>query len=332
MSKKLLSLAVPTYNMEAYLRQCLDSVTREDVPDTLEVIVVNDGSKDSSLEIARSYEQKRPDIVRVIDKANGHYGSCINAGMDAATGKFFRPLDADDWFDTDSLIGLLKSLESVEADLVLTPYVEEFPDHSRVVDLKSVQAWARLPKMSMVSVLGECSDMVKMHSMAYNLEFLRKQGLRMQEGICYTDTEYFLLPLNQIMDFVYLPYVLYHYRLDRPGQTVNMEAFKKCNHHLALVLKKVLAADDLQPSSLCYDKLREITGFYYSIMLFGCDGSEAETQDMRDIEEIILDRDPRFWARVNKSLHGALRFWKLTGRHLTRHPFLARRVFKFKGL
>ena len=69
---KTLSVVIPTYNMEAYLPRCLNSVTREDIPDTLEVIVVNDGSKDRSLEIAKEYQAKRPDIISIIDKPNGH--------------------------------------------------------------------------------------------------------------------------------------------------------------------------------------------------------------------------------------------------------------------
>ena len=89
---KLLSLAIAAYNMEAFLDQCLKSVTRFDIPDSLEVIVVNDGSKDRTSEIAHAYQKMRPDIIQVIDKENGHYGSCINKGLEVATGKYFRPL------------------------------------------------------------------------------------------------------------------------------------------------------------------------------------------------------------------------------------------------
>jgi glycosyltransferase involved in cell wall biosynthesis len=73
---KLLTLAVASYNMEAFLDQCLESVTNFDIPDSLEVLVVNDGSNDKTSNIAHVYQQLRPDIVKVIDKKNGHYGSC----------------------------------------------------------------------------------------------------------------------------------------------------------------------------------------------------------------------------------------------------------------
>ena len=97
---KLLTLAIASYNMEAFLDQCLESVTSFDIPDSLEVLVVNDGSNDRTSNIAHVYQKLRPDIVKVIDKKNGHYGSCINEALKNATGKYFRPLDADDWVNT----------------------------------------------------------------------------------------------------------------------------------------------------------------------------------------------------------------------------------------
>ena len=78
---KLLTLAIASYNMEAFLDQCLESVTSFDIPDSLEVLVVNDGSNDRTSNIANVYQKLSPDIVKVIDKKNGHYGSCINVAL-----------------------------------------------------------------------------------------------------------------------------------------------------------------------------------------------------------------------------------------------------------
>ena len=119
---KLLSIIVPTYNMEAYLVRCLDSVTNKILPNTLEVIVVNDGSKDKSLNIARSYQTFRPDIISIIDKPNGNYGSCINEGLKEAQGKYIKILDADDWYNTDSLKVFLEKLVDVDSDLIITDF------------------------------------------------------------------------------------------------------------------------------------------------------------------------------------------------------------------
>lgn len=80
--EKILTIVIPTYNMQDYLRRCLDSlIVPEEQMKHLEVLVVNDGSKDNSSAIAHEYQDKYPDTFRVIDKENGNYGSCVNRGL-----------------------------------------------------------------------------------------------------------------------------------------------------------------------------------------------------------------------------------------------------------
>ena len=106
---KLLTIVIPTYNMEAYLNRCLDSLLVSDEQmQLLEVLVINDGSKDNSSAIAHEYEAKYPNTFRVIDKENGNYGSCVNRGLKEASGKYIKVLDADDWFDTTEFEKYLK--------------------------------------------------------------------------------------------------------------------------------------------------------------------------------------------------------------------------------
>ena len=103
---KILTVVIPTYNMEKYLDRCLTSliVTNNDLLERLEVIVVIDGAKDRSSEIAHSYQIRYPQTFIVIDKENGNYGSCVNRGVAEATGKYIKILDADDWFDLTATI------------------------------------------------------------------------------------------------------------------------------------------------------------------------------------------------------------------------------------
>ena len=119
---KILSVVIPTYNMEKYLKICLDSFIYDDKAHDLEVLIVNDGSKDNSLKIAQEYETKYPNIFKVIDKENGGHGSTINAGLKVATGKYFKAVDADDWVDTKELAKLLDYLKTADVDCVLTDF------------------------------------------------------------------------------------------------------------------------------------------------------------------------------------------------------------------
>ena len=117
--EKLLTIVVPAFNMEKYLRRCIDSICIESVMNRVQVIVVNDGSKDRTSEIAHEYEQKYPHYIQVIDKENGNYGSCMNVGLSLAKGKYFRTLDADDWYNTDAYEKFVKELEKTDADMIL---------------------------------------------------------------------------------------------------------------------------------------------------------------------------------------------------------------------
>ena len=127
---KALTIIVPAYNMEKYLAKCCESVVvSQELREHLEVLVVNDGSTDKTSEVAHSFERKYPGTFRVIDKPNGHYGSCVNCGLAESKGEFVKLLDADDTYDKAEFERLLKFLVEGSAngalddiDLVLTDY------------------------------------------------------------------------------------------------------------------------------------------------------------------------------------------------------------------
>ena len=98
---KLLSIAVPCYNSEDYMRHCIETLLPggEDV----EIIIVDDGStKDRTAEIADEYAAKYPGIVKAVHQENGGHGEAVNTGLRNATGLYFKVVDSDDWLDTVS--------------------------------------------------------------------------------------------------------------------------------------------------------------------------------------------------------------------------------------
>ena len=111
---KLLSFAIPCYNSEAYMEKAINSILvgGEDV----EIIVVNDGSKDGTQEIAERYQEKYPTIVKAVAKSNGGHGDAVNCGLEHATGKYFKVVDSDDWVDEDALHKILDVLRHMEED------------------------------------------------------------------------------------------------------------------------------------------------------------------------------------------------------------------------
>ena len=122
MEDKILTITIPSYNVEAYLEDCLESFVNSEVMDDIEVLIVNDGSSDRTEEIARRYESKYPNTYRLINKENGGHGSTINTGAAEAKGKYFKVVDGDDWVDTRSFIHLVKVLKKIDADIVASNY------------------------------------------------------------------------------------------------------------------------------------------------------------------------------------------------------------------
>ena len=112
-----LSVIVPVYNTEKYLRQCVDSILGQTLSE-LEIILVNDGSKDNSGVICDEYAAKY-DQVTVIHKENGGVSSARRAGVAAAKGEYVAFVDSDDWIDPDMYAQMLASAREHDADAVL---------------------------------------------------------------------------------------------------------------------------------------------------------------------------------------------------------------------
>lgn len=140
---KYISFAIPCYNSAAYMDRAVESILKggEDV----EIIIVNDGSKDDTSKIAHEYEEKYPTIVRAVDKENGGHGDAVNAGLDHAEGKYFKVVDSDDWVDEEALYKILDVLKKFEeeekqVDMLLANYVyeKEGMEHKKVIEYKNV--------------------------------------------------------------------------------------------------------------------------------------------------------------------------------------------------
>ena len=243
-NQKQVSIVMPAYNMEAYMEKGLDSLVNARNIGKAEIIIVNDGSKDGTLKIARGYEERLPDVVKVIDKPNGHYGSCINAALEIAAGRYFRILDADDWMDTAALEAFIDKLESCDADLVVTRRVEV----ETTFDGKQILTASHIEGIEYDRVYDAREFVIRehssgcefnMHSMTYKTDILRKANLRLPEGICYTDLLYCLVPLDRTETLVMFDLKLYHYRLARPGSSTDRRSVRRNLTHIATVLAKM---------------------------------------------------------------------------------------------
>lgn len=211
--------------MESYLERCLSSLVISDkLMEMFEVLVINDGSKDRSSEIAHSFEDNHPQTFRVIDKKNGNYGSCVNRGLEEARGKYIKVLDADDWFDTNNFEKLLKVMSQTDADCIMSDMIQ-VDEEGNTISLWNYS----LPRESMFSMkeILKLNELLWMHCVAYKTENLKNIHYQQTEGISYTDQEWLFLPMSTCKSFFYYPQVIYKYFVGRNGQTMDPEVFKK---------------------------------------------------------------------------------------------------------
>ena len=222
---KLITFTVPCFNSAAYMRKCIESlvVGGEDV----EIVIVNDGSTDDTLSIAREYEAAYPSLVRVVDKENGGHGSGVNAGLRLASGRFFKVVDSDDWLDEDALKTLLAIVgahieQGCEADLYITDFVYEKVcegkrfrrSFRRIFPHKTFFGWDEVKKFRYSSVL-------MMHALLYKTDILRQCALVLPEHTFYVDNIYLYKPLPYTKRLCYLELPLYRYFIGREDQSVH---------------------------------------------------------------------------------------------------------------
>lgn len=222
---KYISFAVPCYNSAKYMGHAIESILKggKDV----EIIIVNDGSKDDTLKIAKEYESRHPGIIRVVDKENGGHGDAVNTGLKYATGLYFKVVDSDDWVDAEALAAVLRVIkrmhgDGVDIDMLISNYVYEKVgvQHKKIVHYRNV-----LPENEIIGWkdMGRfhVGQYILMHSVIYRTELLKLCQLELPKHTFYVDNIYVYYPLPHVNTIYYLDVNLYRYFIGRDDQSVN---------------------------------------------------------------------------------------------------------------
>lgn len=250
-ARKQLTVVVPAYNMEHLLPRCLTSLLRGKTLSSLEVLVVDDGSKDRSVEVAREFEARFPGVVRVIAKENGGHGSAINRGLAEAKGRYFRVVDSDDWVDPVNFATFLARLEHEDADCVLTNYAEDWA-HLDVLTEKDIYENLVPGRAYPFELLaspdyGFRSWGPVLASGTFQTALLRKAGLRLGEKMAYVDMEYAATAITFVQTVRLYDLSVYRYFLGRPNQTVERASYERRYGQHEQVIMRVAAFVDSTP-------------------------------------------------------------------------------------
>lgn len=242
----ILTIAIPSYNVEKYLKNSVYSLICHDKADQLEILIVNDGSKDKTAEIGKKLEKltktSNGSIVKLIDKENGGHGSTINAAIAVATGKYFKLMDGDDCFDTKNLGELINLLEKEDSDIVLTDFYEDL----------AIDGVKRAVKYYKFMEPGVKYDLDFMQYAGYGFsewgpllptttcktQILKEANFKIDENCFYVDMEYNFIIYANAKTVTYYPLTIYSYYLGRAGQSMSVESrTRNILHHEKVCLR-----------------------------------------------------------------------------------------------
>ncbi len=322
---KLLSFAIPCYNSESYMRNCIESILPggEDV----EIIIVDDGSKDKTAEIADEYQKKYPTIVKAIHQENGGHGEAVNTGIKNATGLYFKVVDSDDWVDLDSYKQILVKLKELVAqghaiDMLLANYVyeKEGAKHKRVMRQKG------FPK----DEIFQWKDVkhfykghyILMHSVIYRTELLRECGLELPKHTFYVDNLYVYQPLPYVKSMYYMDVDFYRYFIGREDQSVNEKVMISRIDQQIRVNKLMIESYNLWKISdaKCRKYMFnyvEIITVVSTVMLLRS-GTDENLEKKRQLWKYIKEKDIRLFHKLRRGiLGGTMNLPGKTGRKIS---------------
>lgn len=239
--KKTLTFVVPAYNMTEYLERCIMSLIAAKRNDDIEVLIVDDGSSDGTLEMAQKFEARYPGIVRAIHQENKGHGGAVNTGIAAASGMYVKVVDADDWVGPESLEQVMAVLreeaDSTEPiDMLVTNYVYDKVGkrNKHVVNFRHAMkagerlAWNDLGHFGL-------AEYILMHALTYRTAVVRESGMQLPEHTFYVDFIYAYQPFPWVKTMKYLDTPFYHYFIGRDGQSVQTDVMIRRVDQLRLV-------------------------------------------------------------------------------------------------
>lgn len=223
--RKLLSVTVPCYNSQSYMKKCIDSLLVGG--ERIEIIIVDDGSTDDTAAIADDYAARYPEICRAIHQENGGHGEAVNTGLRNATGVFFKVVDSDDRVNKEAFFKLLEImsksvLEGKRLDMLISNYVYDKlgAKHKKVMRYATVLPTDTYFTWDDIGHFRQ-TQYILMHSVIYRTELLRESKLELPGHTFYVDNLFVFEPLPNVKVMYYADVNFYWYFIGRDDQSVH---------------------------------------------------------------------------------------------------------------
>ena len=314
---KILSIIVPIYNTKEYLGRCLDSMLDNRINNEIEIICVNDSSKDNSLIVIEAYNKKYPETVQCINKENGGHGSTINVGIERATGAYFKVVDSDDLVNKENFVKLvheLKILVKRDVDLVISAYSRDRVDTGKQTIVKY-----NFPEKEIISFLygnhllnkAEILNYEKYFTMAastYRTKLLKDSSMRLTEKSPYVDMEYNVFFAKNVWNIYYLDNPIYRYCIGREGQSVaRLNLVKNYRFHENILKRLINFYLEINYDNIVYKKYVRRILLYMINTNYMIQGFFREGKNQKKGNELIKNFDVYLNGK-SKDLYDAVNF------------------------
>lgn len=309
---KLLSIGIPSYNSEGFMRKCIESLLPGG--EEVEIIIVNDGSKDGTAAIADEYAAKYPTIVKAVHQENGGHGEAVNAGLRNATGLYYKVVDSDDWVNEEAYLKILNKLaELVKSgdmvDMLISNYVYEKEGRKRkkVMQYRTAFPTDTVFTWDDVKFL-HVGQYILMHSVIYRTQMLKDCGLELPKHTFYVDNIYVYHPLPYVRKMYYMDVNFYRYYIGREGQSVQEEIMiGRIDQQIRV--NKILI-DDCDVWKLKNKKLRNYMLSYLEIMMTVSSilairsKTEENLAKKKELWQYLKAKDVRSYKKIRRSVMG----------------------------
>ena len=309
---KLLSIGIPSYNSEGFMRKCIESLLPGG--EEVEIIIVNDGSKDGTAAIADEYAEKYPTIVKAVHQENGGHGEAVNAGLRNATGLYYKVVDSDDWVNEEAYLAILKKLaELVKSgemvDMFISNYVyeKEGKKRKKVMQYRTAFPTDQVFTWDDVKFL-HVGQYILMHSVIYRTQMLKDCGLELPKHTFYVDNVYVYHPLPYVKKMYYMDVNFYRYYIGREGQSVQ-EQIMIGRIDQQIRVNKILI-DDCDVWKIKNKKLRNYMLSYLEIMMavssiLAIKSKQPENlAKKKELWQYLKAKDVRAYKRIRRSIMG----------------------------
>lgn len=299
---KILSLIIPAYNSAPFLAKCIDSMLQSTVADKLEILVVNDGSKDNTPEIAQGYCTLYPDIVYLLSQENKGHGGALNTGCAAASARYLKVIDADDWVDPQGLTELVAALENCESDVVLTHY------HTHNISSGEVLNWRSFPpafgqNYTFKEIMADWRSFdrcLTFHGITYRTDFYHMCAKALPEHVFYEDHAFATFPCSYAATVLPLDIFVYEYRIGDVNQSVSIKNQLGRLGHTEVVLRHMLAEYDAMPACPGKDyaatKIQALLLSYLTTALLVEPNKAKGRAEAQQLVQLFTRKFPQVWS------------------------------------